>query len=161
MHVPKNWVINTDPLTFFMINAYYPRYVNGNKFAFNCIGIRSKLRSYVVFYIVVPEKPFVWLLCSYLLYSRKCWYPAAGEEFRFVPVCFFGSRKWLELMFFFKCVYLWKEVDSNLISLFFLNFFINFFIRSDPTFPSFSLSTFTEDDSTTVTLVNKTENGFI
>ena len=101
------------------------------------------------------------IVCSYLLYSRKCWYPAAGEEFRFVPVCFFGSRKWLELMFFFKCVYLWKEVDSNLISLFFLNFFISFFIKSDSTFPSFSLSTFTEDDSTAVTLVNKTENGFI
>ena len=57
------------------------------------------------------------------LYSRRRWDAVPVEEFSFFLVCFFCSRKRLESMFFCKCVLLWNEVDSNLISCFYRKFF--------------------------------------
>ena len=42
-HVIENFVINTDRLTFFVINVYYNREMNGVLFVFNCIEICLKL----------------------------------------------------------------------------------------------------------------------
>ena len=57
------------------------------------------------------------------LYSRRRLDAVPVEEFSFFLVCFFCSRKRLESMFFCKCVLLWNEVDSNLISCFYRKFF--------------------------------------
>ena len=57
------------------------------------------------------------------LYSRRRWDAVPVEEFSFFLACFFYSRKRLESMFFCKCVLLWNEVDSNLISCFYRKFF--------------------------------------
>ena len=62
MHIRKNCIINTDRLTFFIINVYYLHETNGNLFIFNCIGILSKLHSNVVSHIVVQDEPWVWFL---------------------------------------------------------------------------------------------------
>ena len=62
MDVAKNCVTNTDRLTFFIINVYYPREMNGNLFVFNCIDIHSKLCGNAAFYIIVVDEPCVWFL---------------------------------------------------------------------------------------------------
>ena len=51
-HVIENFVINTDRLTFFVINVYYNREMNGVLFVFNCIEICLKLPLNAAFYIV-------------------------------------------------------------------------------------------------------------
>ena len=58
-----------------------------------------------------------------IFYFRKALICSGSQIIRFVLVCFFCGRKRLELMFFCKCVKLWNEIDSNLISWFFPNFF--------------------------------------
>ena len=104
MHVTKNCVINTDRLTFFIINVYYPREMNGNLFVFNCILFEAFFEYRILYCCPRWTMFLVFIICSYLLYSRKFWYTVAVREFTFVLVCFFCSRKRIELMFFCKCV---------------------------------------------------------
>ena len=58
MYVTKNCMISTDRLTFFVINVYYSREMNGNLFVFNSLDIRSN----AAFYIVGRDESCVWFL---------------------------------------------------------------------------------------------------
>ena len=78
--------------------------MNGNLFVFNCISFEASFEYHILYCCSRWTMFLVFIICSYLLYSRKRWYAGAFKEFRFVLVCFFCSRKRLELMFFSKCV---------------------------------------------------------
>ena len=60
LDITKNCVINTDHVTFFIINLYSPHEMNGNLLIFNCIDVRLKLCSSATFYIFVWDKPCGW-----------------------------------------------------------------------------------------------------
>ena len=60
LDITKNCVINTDHVTFFIINVYSPHEMNGNLLIFNCIDVRLKLCSSATFYIFVWDKPCGW-----------------------------------------------------------------------------------------------------
>ena len=93
MHATKNCIINTDHLTFFIINAYYRCEMNWKLFVFNCISFKASIEYHILYYCPRWTMCLVFIICLYLLYSRKRWYAVAVKESRFVLVCFFCGRK--------------------------------------------------------------------